>query len=78
MIDGLTTTAIVLLTICLVLTLLPPKWDPAIRWKERQERRRLRPGCYGTFPSRHPHIWAERDCVRCSYQDQCFKESPHV
>ena len=24
----------------IVLTLLPPKYDPAIRWKERQERKR--------------------------------------
>jgi hypothetical protein len=26
-----------LIAVCVVLVLLPPKWDPAIRWKERLE-----------------------------------------
>ena len=30
----------VLLGVCLVLILLPPSKDPAIRWKERNERKR--------------------------------------
>jgi hypothetical protein len=30
---------IVLIVIVVVLIVLPPRWDPAIRWKERQERR---------------------------------------
>lgn len=28
------------LVVLLVLVLLPPKYDPAIRWKERNERKR--------------------------------------
>lgn len=32
----------ILLVLCVVLVCLPPKWDPAIRWKERQEKKRLR------------------------------------
>lgn len=31
---------IALIVACGVLTLIPPKWDPLIRWKERNERRR--------------------------------------
>lgn len=34
--DNLTIGAGVLILICLALVLLPPKWDPAIRIKERQ------------------------------------------
>lgn len=29
-----------LIIICVVLIVLPPKYDPAIRWKERRERRK--------------------------------------
>lgn len=29
-----------LILACLVFVVLPPKWDLAIRWKERNERRR--------------------------------------
>lgn len=31
-----------LIVVCVVLVLLPPKYDPAIRWKERNERKRER------------------------------------
>ena len=30
----------VLIAICVVIVVLPPSWDPAIRWKERNERKR--------------------------------------
>ncbi len=39
-IEANATWAWVLYGICLVLILLPPKYDPAIRWKERNERKR--------------------------------------
>lgn len=32
--------AIALIVICIGLALCPPKLDPAIRWKERNERKR--------------------------------------
>lgn len=31
-----------LIAICVVLVALPPRCDPAIRWKERNERRRMK------------------------------------
>lgn len=31
--------AATLLVVCAALALCPSSWDPAIRWKERQERR---------------------------------------
>lgn len=33
---------VLLLVVAVVLVILPPKYDPAIRWKERNERRRKR------------------------------------
>ena len=32
--------AVLLLTVVVVIVILPPKYDPAIRWKERNERKR--------------------------------------
>lgn len=29
----------ILVAFCAVLVMLPPKWDPAVRWKERNERK---------------------------------------
>lgn len=31
---------IILAVVCIGLIILPPKYDPAIRWKERNERRK--------------------------------------
>lgn len=31
---------ITLVTLCVVLVVLPPKWDPLIIWKEQNERKR--------------------------------------
>jgi len=31
--------SITLITICVVLVILPPKWDPAIRFKEWNDKR---------------------------------------
>jgi len=31
---------VALIAICIGLVVLPPKYDPAIRWKERNERKR--------------------------------------
>jgi hypothetical protein len=36
-------TAIILISICIVLVMLPPKHDPAIRLKEWTQRRKNRP-----------------------------------
>jgi hypothetical protein len=33
---------LILISICVVLIILPPKYDPLIRWKERNERRKGR------------------------------------
>lgn len=33
---------LVVIGACIVLVLLPCKWDPAIWWKERQEKKRAR------------------------------------
>ena len=32
----------ILAFVCAFLVVLPPRWDPAIRWRERRERERAR------------------------------------
>ena len=34
------TIQVLLIAVCVVLVVLPTKYDPAIRWKERNERKR--------------------------------------
>lgn len=58
----------------IVLILLPPSLDPAIRIKMRQIMNGTHPespSCFGEY--RTGNIQAERDCERCPCFDNCLK-----
>lgn len=64
---------VALIVVCIVLVLLPCRWDPAIQWKERQ----TRPDCYGDWPHYHPQEAAERDCRHCLHGMACHEDTPY-
>ena len=58
----------------IVLILLPPSFDPAIRTKMRQVIRGEHyesPSCFGEY--RTGNVQAERDCERCPCFDNCLQ-----
>lgn len=65
--------AILIGAACLI-ALLPPKWDPAIRIKERQIRNGAHPetpSCYRSKPGAQAQ--AENDCHTCGLRDDCLR-----
>lgn len=74
----MTTLEITLIAACVILVLLPPRYDPAIRLKEwlHKPRENPQPGCYGDYPFMYPQEAAERDCVHCSHAYGCHEDSP--
>jgi hypothetical protein len=54
----------------LMLTSLPPSYDPAIIWKEHQAGWHDKPSCYGSQPPNYGHQ-AEYDCPRCPHNERC-------
>lgn len=75
----MTTTEIIVIGVAVVIVLLPPRWDPAIRLKEWLSRDRTppRPGCFGDWPHYNPQDAAERDCRHCLHGHDCFEETPY-
>lgn len=61
-----------LLCAAITMVLLPPRFDPAIIWKERQLRQvgEWPPECYGEMPPNYGHR-AEHDCPNCQYNVYC-------
>ena len=56
-----------LATVIVVLICLPPKWDPAIRWKERNERRLINERLGPDDPScSHSHFDPSKHGRRCT------------
>lgn len=73
----MTWTAIILITACIVLVLLPPRFDPAIRikeWQIRRERHPESPSCFGAYPF-NAGLCAERDCANCPSGEACLAQS---
>lgn len=72
---------IILWIAIIVLILLPPSLDPAIRIKMRQvmrgEHPESPPPCFGDYPFLDPQEAAERDCAHCSMAFGCHEESPY-
>lgn len=67
---------IILWIAIIVLILLPPSLDPAIRIKMRQVMRGDHPespDCFGDY--RDGNVQAERDCFHCSCYDNCRSET---
>lgn len=60
----------------IVLILLPPSLDPAIRIKMRQVLRGEHyesPGCFGDY--RSGNVQVERDCERCPCLENCLDKT---
>jgi len=68
--DEPTIGAILLIALCVILVLLPPKYDPAIRIKEWQMKRN-RPSCFADMPP-NPQHQAEYDCPGCDHHGDCW------
>lgn len=67
----------VLIGLCLVLALLPPKWDPAIRikkWQIKRGRHPETPSCFGSNPG--PQDRALNDCFACPCAEHCLGYRP--
>lgn len=65
--------AAILIGAATLLAILPPKFDPAIRIKERQIRNGTHPetpSCYRSKPG--PQQQAENDCHNCGLSDTCL------
>ena len=66
-----------LLSLVVYLLLCPPKWDPAIRWKEwLEDRKRDRlPECFGQVLTLQPQHRAENSCHDCPHRGGCLEMS---